>query len=517
MKEKPGLTSLGNISELRYVNADNVTRYRAIMRYLYLQYERLNYWLGPEQIYLGVMEWNVLKNYTMEQCQLDLDQLVAWKNLTYRHDGTRARTVEEYLRKKYQYLITPYSIELERFLDNLENVKGYGGSLEPTLLDKIADCISDIYEKQGNYDPKAALEVWNLLYDSFQKLNQTSMDYIASLHTGTAEDLMMTSSFLQYKDSITTYLQDFVQALQRRSYRIEGNLKLISQEIQTQFFTCVLDGEWLIPKVEEFFTREEYRQNLERRWGQLCRWFCGDNQTRSELFLLERASKDAIKKIVRSTLRIQEKQRSIVSRRQDLDFLGKWFYRLEDVNEAHKLAAYAFGIFPTRHLQGEDNRDSDSQDISMWDEITIERFIRSRSRKRNGKGNGESETVADNREKKEALRQQLVERQKQDLVFLIEMTEKGRVKVSELECLSSAARVQLLSWIGRCISSERQEFFTPEGVKVTLFIPVEKNDTILNCEDGTLTLLDYTLKFVIENQDAWQHLLNGVAGDLHGE
>lgn len=516
MKEKPGLKSLGNISELRYVNADNVSRYRAIMRYLYLQYERLSYWLSPEQIYSGVMEWDVLKNYTLEQCQLDLDQLVAWKNLTYRHDGTKARTVEEYLRKKYQYLITPYSIELERFLDSLENVKGYGGSLEPTLFDKIAERISDIYENQGNYDPKTALEVWNSLYDSFQKLNQTSMDYIASLHTGTAEDLMMTSSFLLYKDSITRYLQDFVQALQRRSYRIEGNLKLINEDIQNHFFSCVLEGEWLIPKVEEFFTKEEYRQNLERRWRQLCRWFCGDDNTQSELFLLERASKDVIKKIVRSTLRIQEKQRSIVSRRQELDFLGKWFYHMEDVNEAHKLAAYAYGIFPTRHLQGEDNRDSDSQDLSMWDEAAIERFIRSRSRRRSGKGSGESETVEDHHVKKEALRRQLVERQQQELAFLIEMAEKGRVKISELECLASAARVQLLEWIGRCMSSEKQEFYTSEGVKVSLRLPGDNQYTTLICEDGILTLLDYSLSFAIENQDAWQNLLDGTAGDING-
>lgn len=513
MEEKPSLKSLGNVSELRYINADNVTRYRAIMRYLYLQYERLNYWLSPEQIYLGVMEWNVLKNYTLEQCQLDLDQLVAWKNLTYRHDGTRARTVEEYLRKKYQYLITPYAIELERFLDKLTSIKGYGGSLEPTLFDKIADCISDIYEKQGAYDPKAALEVWNFLYDSFQKLNQTSMDYIASLHTGEAEDLMRTSSFLLYKDSITMYLQDFVQALQRRSYRIEGTLKRINQGIRTQFFLCVLEGEWLIPKVEDFFTREEYQQNLERRWQQLCRWFCGDDQTRSELYLLEQASKDAIKKIVRSTLRIQEKQRSIVSRRQDLDYLGKWFYHLEDVNEAHKLAACVFGIFPTRHLQGEDNRDSDSQDISMWDEIAIERVIRSRSRKRGGKGGGESETVADNHLKQEALRRQLIEQQKQELTFLIEMTKRESVRISELECLSSSARVQLLSWIGRCNASERHEFYTQEGVKVKLFIPEKKEEALLQCEDGTLTLLNYSLSFEIENSEAWKNLLDGMAGE----
>ncbi len=56
MKEKPTIKSLGNISELRYINADNVTRYRAIMRYLYLQYERLSYWLSLSRYILEL--WN---------------------------------------------------------------------------------------------------------------------------------------------------------------------------------------------------------------------------------------------------------------------------------------------------------------------------------------------------------------------------------------------------------------------------------------------------------------------------
>ena len=143
----------------------------------------------------------------------------------------------------------------------------------------------DIYEHKGDYEPKAALEVWNSLYDSFQKVESN----INGLHCQPAyrdsrrfdDDIF----FLMYKDSITLYLQDFVQALQRRSYRIEGNLKLINRDMQTRFFKCVLEGEWLIPKVEEFFTREEYQQNLERRWRQLCRWFCGDDHTQSEMFL----------------------------------------------------------------------------------------------------------------------------------------------------------------------------------------------------------------------------------------
>lgn len=507
MKQKLTLKSLGSISELKYVNVDNGVRYRAIMRYLYLQYERLNYWLSPEQIYEGVTTWDLLNHYTLEQCQLDLDQLTTWKNVTSRHHGGKSVTIEEYLKKKFQYLITPYSIELERFLENLENIKGYGGSLEPTLFDTITDLITEIYERRGEYTPKRAFEVWNSLYESFQKLNQTSIDYIASLQTGIAEDIMMTTSFLLYKDSISIYLQDFVQTLQRKSYRIEGNLKLINDEIITHFLTYVQEGEWLIPKLEQFYTKEEYCEGLEIKWSQLYKWFCGMDNEQSEMILLERASKDAILRIVRSTLRIQEKRRSVISRRKDLDYLGQWFYRLDNIDDAHKLSAYAFGIFPTRHIQGSDNRDSDSQEISMWNEITVERIIRSRSRKRSSKNGEETEIIIDHTRQKADIRSQLLVQQKQETKFLIQMVEKRKISICDFDKISSFARVQLLGWIERCISSKELSFCTVEGIRVGIQYPDKTTYAALNCEDGELTLLDYEFSFQIENEEIWMNLL----------
>lgn len=100
MRKITDLQSLRGVPELKYVNADNVTRYRAIMRLIYQQYQKLNYWLKPEFIYEELMKWKLHKNYTLEQCQIDLNQLVEWGNLTAQHDGgERVVTVEEYLRK----------------------------------------------------------------------------------------------------------------------------------------------------------------------------------------------------------------------------------------------------------------------------------------------------------------------------------------------------------------------------------------------------------------------------------
>jgi uncharacterized protein (TIGR02677 family) len=506
----PSLISLRGVTELKYVNADNVTRYRAIMRFLYEQYQKLNYWLKPEQIFEGVMSWQLHKNYTLEQCQLDLEQLVEWGNLSSRHDGGRSVTVEEYLRKKYQYLLTPYSIEIERLLESLEKVHGYGGSLEPTLFDWIADTLFGIREHAGVYEQGQALELWNSLYNSFQKLHETSVDYIASLQTNKAEELMATDAFLLYKDSITQYLRDFVQVLQRRSFKIEGNLKQITSGVRDIFLHAVVKDEWRIPKLEETVTKEQYLEELLEKWNGLKRWFIGETGSTSELALLESASKEAVVKMVRSAIRIQERKRSTISRRKELDYLGQWFYQCVDINSAHKLAAYAFGLFPTRHLQGQDNRESDSSEMSMWHEPPNEIILRSRSRKKNERL--DTDSVIDKSAKKAVLRKEYIQRHKQELRFVVQMVEKRIIRMSEFDTVSVSERLQILQWIGICTAASTLFFYTPEGVRVQLRQPPNKERTILRCEDGELELLNYEFQFEVANRDAWSEMIHWIEG-----
>jgi len=502
------LNSLRGVTELKYVNADNVTRYRAIMRFLYKQYQRLNYWLKPEQIFEGVMLWQLHKNYTLEQCQLDLEQLVEWGNLSSRHDGGRSLTVEEYLRKKYQYLLTPYSIEIERLLESLEKVHGYGGSLEPTLFDKISDNLHKIREDSGVYEQGQALQLWNSLYTSFQQLHEASVDYIASLQTNKAEELIATDAFLLYKDSITEYLRDFVQALQRRSFKIEGHLEQITAGVRNVFLQAVVEDEWHIPKLEVTVNKEQYFEEIADRWNSLRRWFIGDGGSTSELALLEVASKEAVVKMVRSAIRIQERKRSVISRRKELDYLGQWFYQTNHINTAHKLAAYAFGLFPTRHLQGQDNRESDSSDISMWHEPPKEITLRSRSRKKNERL--DTEAVIDKSAKKAALRKTYIQQHRQELLFVMKMVGKKIIRMSEFDTVSVSERLQILQWISSCTTASASFFFTPEGIKIQLNQPLNQERTTLYCEDGELELLNYELQFEVANRQAWQEMIDWI-------
>lgn len=54
------------LTEAKYLNADNVSRYRCIMRIFFEHYEKLKYWLYQEEVYeemiqdplLRITDWN---------------------------------------------------------------------------------------------------------------------------------------------------------------------------------------------------------------------------------------------------------------------------------------------------------------------------------------------------------------------------------------------------------------------------------------------------------------------------
>jgi uncharacterized protein (TIGR02677 family) len=489
--------SLKSIPELKYVNAENVARYRAIMRFVYGEYKKLRYWMRPEEVFLGISAWDVIAGYTLEQCANDLEQLVEWGNLTSRHDGGRSSTLEEYMRKKMQYFLRPYSIEIERLLETLEKVTGYGGSLEPTLFEAIAEKLHAIRLDTLDLEPQQAVELWNSLYEAFVRLHENAADYIASLQTAKAGEMMVTNSFLIFKEQLTDYLQNFVQALQRSAYKIEGNLERIGEPLRDLFFDKVVEGEMAKPRLEEALSKEELLIEFRQGWDNLQRWFLGDRAESSELTLLERATKDAIARIVRSVIRIQERKRSGISRRKELEHLARWFTEAVDLEESHKLAAFTFGLFPTRHLQGEDLRESDRADMSMWDEKPSIRLLRSRSRKRGERH--ETQAIPENGENRRREREAFLIRQAEEWEAIRELTARGKLSISDLGVVSSKNRLRLLYWIGRCSNAApNYTFMTHEGMRIAITNIRTLGRAKLVSDDGELELPDYELIFTVD-------------------
>ena len=65
------------LTEVKYLNADNVDRYRCIMRIFFDNYEKLKYWMYQEEVYDELKQDPCFADYKMEQCQQDLNALTA--------------------------------------------------------------------------------------------------------------------------------------------------------------------------------------------------------------------------------------------------------------------------------------------------------------------------------------------------------------------------------------------------------------------------------------------------------
>ena len=88
------------LTEAKYLNADNVSRYRCIMRIFFEHYEKLKYWLYQEEVYEEMIQDPFFADYRMEQCQQDLMMLTEWKNLNTIQDTKKVASIEEFKNKK---------------------------------------------------------------------------------------------------------------------------------------------------------------------------------------------------------------------------------------------------------------------------------------------------------------------------------------------------------------------------------------------------------------------------------
>lgn len=201
---------LKQISETKYLSAENSYRYRPIMRCFYKHYERLEYWLYKEQIFNELKENEIFNDYTLEECERDLDALTEWQSLTRMQDTKNATSIEEFKNKKFRYQLTEYATEIERLTISLEEMEIKTSSLEPKLFDRLRISLANL-EKILELNEEETNELWNDLMTDFTKLNENYQDYLKSFNEPKTEELLEAVTFLKYKTEIIKYLREFIR------------------------------------------------------------------------------------------------------------------------------------------------------------------------------------------------------------------------------------------------------------------------------------------------------------------
>jgi len=496
------------IPEVTYLNTDNTWRYRAILRYFYKQHERLRHYLFPEEVYRHLKQFDIFREYTEDMLQSDLQQLVTWGNLIPRQETGRVSTIEEFKRKKFRYQCSPYTVEIERMVQQLEQMgESFGGSLERTLFDRLLQLLTELTAQETSpfrteedpayridaYSDEEVHRLWEDLFDQFRKLTENATDYLAYLKSEKIEDLMQTEAFLLYKESLTVYLRNFMTALQKSSLRIESILLNTRDTWLEKTIARVADYQMSIPRMDESPSKEEHAARMRDQWMALSAWFLGTGSSGSDMEFMQNETNETIRKITRFAQRLGERHHNLRSRRKDYLHLAEWFSRLP-LEEAHRLSSCVFGVFHTRHLLADPSGTEDI-DASLWRQPPTVLAIRPRTPYYRGRT--KPGAIEDKTKEKELMLQLHLRTKETERQLLELVIQNDRVRLKELDTVDPYVRRTLLQWIGKAMAQADRVSKTETGRKYKL-IQLDDEPIELVSEDGVMRMPNYVIQFLDE-------------------
>lgn len=478
------------ITEVNYLRADNVDRYRVIIRYFYEEHEKIHNWLYKEEIFEMMMETCLFPDYTIEQCQNDLTQLANWGNLAAMQDSSKVLTLLEFQNRKYRYELSEYTIEIERMAIKLENLEIEGASLEPTLLERIHHDLLKLPDMVHHSD----LEVsawWNNLNNDFIRLNRSYQDYIRTLNTAKAEEMMKTKEFLIFKEKIIQYLRTFVKELQEQALLLEPFIAELPSETIETILHKVVQYECSIPRIDRQIDPDELYENLQGRWQSLYRWFVS-GEVESEVSRMSDITLDIIRKITRYAQQIGELHNQGANRKEEYRHLASVFGQCETLEEAHRMSAMVFGVDTCLHVKNLNDRDTDSIDSGVYEEAPTHYELEARTRKASVKT--KRKPAVDYQLEKMMQKQEILDRQKKDQELLQSYIKDQKIEFAKIKQLDAHSRKILLTWLSRGLSAIDHRARTEWGAYYTIDT---QNQALchIKCEDGDFYMPSFVICF----------------------
>lgn len=479
------------IPETSYLTVEATPFYRAIMRMMFIEYERLNYQLYKEEIFVLLKENGDFSGYTMDDLKQHLDQLVEWHNLIAVQDPGIVHTIAEYKNKQYRYSMSEEAVEIERLTVKLENLTIESGNLSTNYFLRIEDALEQIkYLK--NRSLQEVNEWWHTFLDDFQRLNQNYQDYLRDFYVADSHSFMQSMEFIIHKDRFIEYLNSFIKQMQLHARKIQSSLNNENNQFEENILPLVVESELDFPHANVSLNKENVEQNIRNRWRSFQRWFLKKGQRKPEYEQILDITNEIIRSIIENANLIVQMTNYGVSRKDDYKQFLKMFMNCPTLNDAHCLSAHVFGVQHSEHihtLSPMENqsiygssylRDGAVFELSSHSRTFKERIEKNMFRDKTFEKTMESTTYLENEKKKQE--------------FIMKYVQQGKLEVSKIrEEVPDYVRITLLSWISNANMNPSKQFRTEYGNKLSL--KKEEGTCVLHCEDGDITMPKYVLEF----------------------
>lgn len=451
-----------------HATADKAAAYRAVLEVFAAARASFRVHLRPEDVVEALPQLG-------EPAAL-LKQLVDWGNLRADPDTSRVSTVEDFLRARYLYSLTPAGEAAERALQAYDEALGRRGELQAVALSDIRDLLGEL----AGLDPAdggRAHRSLTALTERFRGLADNASAFMGSVQRTVDLADGDEEAFIAYKDRLVDYLQRFVRDLVVLSADIAERLAaldagpLLEAAARHEAADAVPGGQ---DTAALLLRSAEWTD----RWRGLRSWFVGDRGHPSQSALLRDRARAAVPALLAAAATLHERRSGRSDRSADFRALARWFAEADDDADCARLWRAAFGLSPARHL----TVDADTLDArterpvppsTSWRDappiVVAPRLRRTGSAERRGRPSSVEDRSAARRS-------------------LAELAAAERAQVDAARRRFATGRPTRLSELGRLDPAEFRLFLALLGDALAALRPGER-DVETTTSDGSLLLL----------------------------
>lgn len=520
---------LNQVSVFQYVTLQKAPTYRAIVQVFYEAKQHYVIELRADDVLarlrtagyflpeLNAEQDALTPEERRQRLEEELERLVHYGNLAHGLDLARATSLKDFHRTRYVYRLTAVGEAAHRAVLEVEATVGRSGSLQTAMLVRIREALEEIAQVMDAPSPKPEL-LFRLFHDlnaAFDTLTSEAGRFLTDLDRYTegqrpdggsasppSVGLMDEERFLLQKQAVLAYISGFVEQLRRLASAIGSNLTVVTTRNVECLLNIAVVAANLPPALDGSDPIAAWLAEQHARWQGISCWFIGSAGSEPTVDRLRTLAVSAVVKLTRVLGRLNERRASMADRAADFRALARWFQHCPDEDAAQRLYQAAFGLYPARHLQLEEENPSEATTaLSFWEAKPVSVPIRLRSHGQHSHA-GRPTAVRDHSSDKlwiAACRRR--DRELREKAFQRFLAPEP-ISVSELAVLEDGELDAFLVILGEGLSAARdgagvRRARTPDGrYIVTLELPPEadREMVILVTPRGRLRCRDYRIR-----------------------
>lgn len=494
----PSLAPNGNAAParqlFRYLGGDEWAEYRAILRVFAGTFFTD---FSPEEVEVEVAPAGVDPSAVPDR----LESLYRWGNLTVSSSVGNPSSLEDYNRKRKRYLITRAGQEVFEFVEQmLANVDQIGDVQAGRLRDLHRALIVLGQHGEAGFDRVGGQDLGDAVravFDLHERFTDELTQFFAELNQWQSRYDLDADEVHFFASVLVDYVAEQLTEVERMTRPIARALEQILPRLDT-LLPALRSG--LAARVDEAGLAENVAVRRlpgteSADWRYLEAWFTASPGRPSRLDLHTRQAVAAVRTLTANVTRLSRVGLGAASRRSDFVRLARFFDQAATPDDAHQIAAGAFGLGSCRRLSAlADDADDPVPTITPWRDAP-RAVVPVALRERGETGLRGQPTPIPNRgsEREMMRRRREIDRSTRENAateLLACAGNDGQIDGAQLSLASFTMLRDLISRSGlRSGIAADSRSATDAGVRCEV-LRVEGGRTVVCCPDGQLTMHD---------------------------